>query len=83
MAVINVSASPVHIGRFKILPGDCLPALPLTAEEEADVERLIHKALLARTMPPEADKESRAVPKSDKGKDKVDKPKEKSHGPDD
>lgn len=42
----NISPGPVHIGRFKILPGDALPAIPLTAEEEADIRRLAALGLL-------------------------------------
>lgn len=43
----NVSPGPVHIGRFRILPGDALPAVPLTAGEEADIRRLASRGLLA------------------------------------
>lgn len=92
MTAINVSPSPLHIGRFKLFPGDGLPGLPLTAEEEADVERLVRKGLLARPGPqaiaPESGETapSKSAPKSDnkseKGKDKPDKAGDKPHGAD-
>ena len=75
--VTNRSDAPVYIGRFRILPGDGLPGLPLTAEEEADVERLVRKGLLARSAAPapgdsaEAKAASKSESKPDKGKDKT------------
>lgn len=48
--LINTSNGRLVIGRFSILPGDKLPAVPLTAEEIAGVDALKKKGLLVEKI---------------------------------
>lgn len=49
--LINKGAGRLVIGRFSILPGDKLPAVPLTSAEAADVEKMKRKGVLVEYAP--------------------------------
>lgn len=44
--LINITDSRLVIGHMNILPGEKVPALPLTSEQQADVDRLVKSGKL-------------------------------------
>ena len=44
--LVNVTKAPLVVGRFRILPGDKVPALAMTAKEEAGIARMKERGFL-------------------------------------
>ena len=62
--IVNVSESPVVIGRFRVLPGAKLPGVALTDKEAAGVKHLLSVGKLKEQGGAEAPKPV-AAPKSE------------------
>lgn len=69
--IINVTRQTLVIGRFKVLPGQQLPVVPYTSQEDQGIRDFLEKGLLkADGTQPVADPEPEA-----------DKPQAKTRGP--
>ena len=61
MMVVNTTKAPITVGRFRILPGEKLPAVTLTDQEQADVARLLGRGLFRKVGAP-AVEQPKSVP---------------------
>lgn len=43
---VNISKSPIVIGRFRVMPGAKVPAVAVSEDEQEMIDRLVKKGLL-------------------------------------
>jgi hypothetical protein len=86
--LVNVTKSRLVIGRFSVIPGEKVPALPMTAAEAADVRRLtemgflveqpnVHKSEAAPQKPAEPRKPAEPEKAEDSAKAPAEEPRTK------